>query len=243
MLDLDMVMLTTGESLDEDGNPIPGTGFEYESDGHVAELLAQRTSPLLYSPAQGEWAWVIPSGSNKEIERVVAVCPTGNKGPQYHYHPIFDEHFKVASGSFVLKVDGEDVTITEGQDILAKKGTNHTFRAVGEEGTFGVIIADVIPAVGFEGVMKFLFGQSQEGKVNSRGDVKLLQVCVWLRGYRTSLGVRAKDIAIPVPPGKIIITILSGILAPLGRLLGYKSDYPHYYEDEFWEKRVNQPSK
>ena len=238
-----MAILTTGERLDEGGNPVPGTGFEYDSDGYVAELLAQRTSPLLYSPAAGEWAWAIPDGSNGEIDRVVAVCPTGNKGPQYHYHPTFDEHFKVASGSFVLKVDGEDVTINEGEDLLAKKGVKHSFRAVGEDGDFGAIIADVIPAVGFVGVMKFLFGLQHEGKVNSRGEVKLLQVCVWLRGYRTSLGVRAKDIAIPVPPGKIMITILSGILAPLGRLLGYKADYPHYYEDEYWEKRVNQPQK
>ena len=55
-----MAILTTGERLDEEGNPVPGTGFEYDSDGYVAELLAQRTSPLLYSPAAGEWAWAIP---------------------------------------------------------------------------------------------------------------------------------------------------------------------------------------
>ena len=51
-----MATLTTGEKLDEEGIPIPGTGFEYESDGRVAELLAQRITPVLYSPSQREWA-------------------------------------------------------------------------------------------------------------------------------------------------------------------------------------------
>ena len=41
-----MTKLTCGEILDDKDNPIPGTGFEYESDGRVAELLAQRITPV-----------------------------------------------------------------------------------------------------------------------------------------------------------------------------------------------------
>ena len=82
-----MTKLTCGERLDDEGNPIPGTGFEYDSDGEVAELLAQRISPVLYSPTQGEWVWMVPDESNGEFERIIAVCPTGNNGPFLHYHP------------------------------------------------------------------------------------------------------------------------------------------------------------
>ena len=52
-----MAILTTGEILDDDGNPIQGTGFEYDSDGEIAELLAQRTSPVLHPPGPGDWVW------------------------------------------------------------------------------------------------------------------------------------------------------------------------------------------
>ena len=241
-----MATLTTGEKLDNKGEPIPGTGFEYENDGVVAELLAQRTSPILYSPSQGEWVWMIPDESNGENERCVAVCPTGNKGPQVHYHPSFDEHFKVVTGSLSMRADGEELLLNAGEDLVVKKGVVHTYRCVGEEGGFGVVEIDIIPAVGFEGMMRGLMGQQQEGIMNSRGEMPFMQAMVAIRGYRTSLGLSFSEIAILVPPGKFLtglFGVLSIFIAPFGRLMGYKADYPHYYEDEFWEKRVNQPSK
>ena len=236
-----MVTLTTGERLDDEGSPVPGTGFEYDSEGEVAKLLAQRISPVLYSPSQGEWAWMVPDDSDGKFERIIAVCSTGNNGPILHYHPTFDEHFKPASGSFVLKADGEEVTLHAGQELMVKRGTMHTFRCIGEDGDFGVMVADVIPPVGFVDMIKLMMGLAQEGKITSTGDPKLLQLMVSMRGWKSSLGNKLIDLAVPKSPGKSVITILSSILAPLGRLLGYKVDYPHYYEDEFWEKRVNQP--
>ena len=241
-----MAQLTCGEILDDNGNPIPGTGFEYDSDGRVAELLAKRITPVMYSPPQGEWAWMIPDESNGENERGVAVAPAGNKGPQVHYHPNFDEHFKSAAGSWVLKADADEVTLNAGEDLLVKRGTVHTFRCVGKDGDFGVMEFGIIPAVGFGGVLKALFGQQQEGIVNSRGEMPFLQAMVAFRGYRSSKGLSFPDLAIMVPPGKAgtaLANILSFVIAPLGRLFGYKPDYPQYYEDEFWEKRVNQPPK
>ena len=41
-----MTRLTTGRRLDGQGRPVDGTGFDYDSDGRLAELLAQRVSPL-----------------------------------------------------------------------------------------------------------------------------------------------------------------------------------------------------
>ncbi len=242
-----MTILTTGEKLDDDGNPIPGTGFEYESDGRVAELLSKRITPLLYSPPQGEWAWMIPDESNGEIERGVAVSPAGNKGPVVHYHPNFEEHFKAAAGTWVLKADAEEVTLNAGEDLLVKRGIVHTFRCVGEDGDFGVMEFDVIPAVGFGGMLKALFGTQHDYNLKpSRDQPPLIQTMVNVRGYRTSKGLSYNELAILVPPGKVVttlFTILSFFIAPIGRLLGYKPDNPRWYEDEYWEKRVNQPPK
>ena len=122
----------------------------------------------------------------------------------------------------------------------------HTFRCVGKDGDFGVMEFGIIPAVGFGGVLKALFGQQQEGIVNSRGEMPFLQAMVAFRGYRSSKGLSFPDLAIMVPPGKAgtaLANILSFVIAPLGRLFGYKPDSPQYNEDEFWEKRVNQPPK
>ena len=242
-----MVKLTTGERLDDEGNPIPGTGFEYESEGRVAELLAKRTSPLLYSSLQGEWVWMIPDDSSGENERCVAVCPTGNDGPPVHYHPSFEEHFKVVAGSWIVKADSKELTLNAGDDILAKRGMVHTYRCVGEEGGFGVMEIDIIPAIGFEGALRSIFGEQNDYNLNARRSLPpLLQIYVTFRDYRTRSGLRWTEFAIGVPPGKTVMTILnilSVVFAPFGRLLGYKAKYPHHYEDEFWEKLVVQPPK
>ena len=242
-----MAILTTGEKLDDKGDPIPGTGFEYESDGRVAELLAQRITPVLYSPSQREWAWMVPDGSNGEIERGVAVSPAGNEGPVPHYHPSFDEHFKAASGTWILKADADEVTLKAGEDLLVKRGTVHTFRCVGEEGDFGVMEFDVIPAMGFGDMLKEGMGLQHDLNIKpDRPDFPFLQNMVSLRSYRTSMGQSYPEIFIPVPPGKTamaILNIMSFVFAPFGRLLGYKANNSRYYEDEFWEMLVNQPTK
>tara|TARA_B100001113_G_scaffold329991_1_gene305251 strand:- start:191 stop:913 length:723 start_codon:yes stop_codon:yes gene_type:complete len=240
-----MTKLTCGERLDDNGIPVNGTGFEYESDGFVAELLAQRSGPVVSSPQQGEWVWELVGSaeSNGEFERYAVVCPTGNQGPITHFHPTFDELFKVVSGTFALKADGEDITLEAGEELMVKKGTVHTFRCVGDDGEHGVLIAETYPAVGFTDLLYTAFGLGHEGKTKSSGDPKLLQMMVMLRGFRTNLGIIGSDLMTPVPPGQTVVAIISRILAPLGRLLGYKANFPQYLEKEFWEKHVNQPSK
>lgn len=240
-----MTILTTGEILDDDGNPIQGTGFEYDSDGKIAELLAQRTSPVLHTPGPGEWVWELVGSdeSNGEFEQFAVVCPANNQGTITHYHPNFDELFKGVSGTFVLEADGEEVILEAGEEFMVKRGVVHSFRCIGEDGDHGVLIAETYPAVGFTELLYNGFGLAIEGKAKPTGDLKILQLMVILRDFRTSSGVIGGDLLIPVPPGPTVLAIMSRILAPLGRLLGYKPDYPRYREDEFWEKHINQPPK
>ena len=129
-----MAILTIGERLDGEGNPIPGTGFEYDSEGEVAELIAQRASPILYTPGQNEWVWGldVSDESNGEFDRFVAVCPAGNQGTITHYHPNFDELFKGVSGTFLLEADGEEVILEAGEEFMVKRGVVHSFRCVGD---------------------------------------------------------------------------------------------------------------
>jgi quercetin dioxygenase-like cupin family protein len=49
-----MATITTGRTLDQNGHPIDGTGFDYDSDDRLAQLLNQRTSPLFSQPITGE---------------------------------------------------------------------------------------------------------------------------------------------------------------------------------------------
>ncbi len=44
-----------------------------------------------------------------------------------------------------------------------------------------------------------------------------------------------------VSPPPFITKPLSFILAPIGRMLGYKTTYEKYKSAEFWEQHVEQP--
>ena len=61
---------------------------------------------------------------------------------------------------------------------------------------------------------------AQDGKVNPKtGLPNLLQMAVLMRAFRN-------EIILARPP-KIAQTIVFGLLAPIGRLLGYRGEYPY----------------
>lgn len=100
-----MPILTAGRTLDRNGLPIEGTGFEYDSDGRLAELLAQRVSPLCSQPITGEWVFGLVSSKQTrgEFERGVGIFRPGNAGPPEHIHPTYDEDFSLVQGEFIFK--------------------------------------------------------------------------------------------------------------------------------------------
>ena len=230
-----MVKLTTGEKLDEDGNPIPGTGFEYESDGYAAELLAQRIGPIISQPALGEWGFVLVDGSenNNKFARGLAIFSPGNLGPAEHFHPTYVEKFEVISGEFVFSVNGEDINAGPGDKLSVEKGVRHNWRCVGDD--YGFVIVEAWPPARLGEVLCTLFGMAHEGKLTSKGQPKFLHAMVIGREY--------SDDTVFTSPPPFIASFLSMLLAPFARLLGYKSTEPRYLEDSFWEKHVNQPPK
>ncbi|MBG45367.1 MAG: hypothetical protein CMB76_02470 [Euryarchaeota archaeon] len=235
MLDLGMAILTTGETLDEDGNPIPGTGFEYESDGYIAELLAQRVGPIISQPALGEFVIPLAYGrdNNGELERMLVIFSPKNKGPPEHVHPNYDELFEVISGDYVFSVNRKDQKAGPGDKLTVKKGVPHRWRNVGED--YGFTIAESRPAARMLEVLFSIFGMAHEGKLTKKGQPKLFHAIVIGREY--------SDDTVPTFPPPFITYFLSMLLMPFAKLLGYKSTEPRYLEDSFWEKRVNQPPK
>ena len=95
-----MPTITTGRKIDENGHPIDGTGFTYDSGDRLAELLNQRISPLFSQPVTGEWVFGLVSSieTSGEFERGVGIFRPGNTGPPEHFHPTYDEHFDIVLG-------------------------------------------------------------------------------------------------------------------------------------------------
>lgn len=228
-----MPTLTTGRTLDQNGHPIDGTGFSYDSSDRLAELLSQRVSPLYSQPVTGEWivALVVSSQTQGEFERGVGIFPPGNAGPPEHVHPTYDEHFDLVQGDFIFKIGGKERRAGAGEQLVVPKGTPHTFRCVGD--IHGVAVVETRPAARTGEVIATLFGLAHEGALTSQGQPKFLQAVVIGSEY-------ADDTVFTSPPPRIAIPIAKA-LAPIARWLGYRATYSRYLEESYWGTRVEQP--
>jgi quercetin dioxygenase-like cupin family protein len=229
-----MAKITTGRRLDQNRQPIDGTGFDYDSGDRLAELLAQRKSPLFSQPVTGEWVFglVLSSDTRGQFERGVGIFTPGNAGPPEHFHPLYDEHFDILVGEFIFKIDGKERKAGPGEQLLVPKGTPHTFRCVGDR--HGVTVVETRPAARTGEVISTLFGLAHEGALTPQGQPKLWQAMVIGSEY-------ADDTVFTSPPPNIAIPIAKA-LAPISRLLGYRATYPRFIEETYWSARVEQPT-
>lgn len=85
----------------------------------------------------------------------------GNSGPAEHFHPTYDEHFDIIHGEFIFKIDGQEWKAHAGEQLVARKGTSHTFRCVGDQ--HGVAVVETRPAARTGEVIATLFGMAHEG--------------------------------------------------------------------------------
>lgn len=228
-----MANITTGRTIDQNGQFVDGSGFEYENGSRIAELLDQRISPLLSQPFTGEFvfALVSPAETNGEFERGAGVFPVGNAGPPEHFHPTYDEHFDIVQGDFIFVVDGKEQRASAGDQLLIPKGVPHTFRCVGKQ--FGIAIVETRPAARISNVISTLFGSAHEGRLTSTGQPKFWHAMLIGSEY-------ADDTVFTNPPPSIAIP-LAKALAPISRMLGNVAVDPKYLEEAFWAAHVEQP--
>jgi quercetin dioxygenase-like cupin family protein len=230
-----MATITTGRRINPNGHPIDGTGFDYDSDDRLAQLLSQRKSPLFSQPITGEWVFglVTSAETGGEFERGVGIFSPRNAGPPEHFHPKYDEHFDILAGDFIFKIDGKERKASAGEQLVVPKGTPHTFRCVGDKP--GVTVVETRPAARTGEVISTLFGLAHEGALTPQGQPKLLQAMVIGSEY-------ADDTVFTSPPPNITIPIAKAF-APIGRLLGYQPTYPRFVEETYWSARVEQPER
>ena len=229
-----MTILIAGQTLNEQRQPIEGTGFEYDSNGRLAQLLNQRTSPILSRPFAGEWFFEVNSqsnGSKRPVERVVAISRAGNAGPPEHIHPSFDEYVEVVRGEFIVGLRTGDQKHATGDKFIIEKGIPHTVRAVGD--SYAAAIVEIRPAALFGTTLRNFCGLDHDGQLSPEGQPKFLQAMVFGSTF-------VNDSVFTTPPPAIGVPVAKA-LTPLAKLAGYQGRYARYEDDAFWLKRVAQP--
>jgi quercetin dioxygenase-like cupin family protein len=137
--------------------------------------------------------------TNGELLEIEAYYPSHSELPMAHYHPNQEEHFQVVRGEMRVILEGEENNYQAGEEFVVPVGAHHAMQNVSDEEA------------------KLIWRLADYDKVNEQGMPSLLQMAVIAREYR-------REFRLASPPYPVQ-WILFGLLAPIGRLKGYKGSY------------------
>ena len=141
--------------------------------------------------------------------------PTPSR-PPVHHHPRQEERFEVLDGKLNVLVDGQERTLEEGEVLTVAPGVPHQMWAA----EAGVRVNwQTRPALKTESFFETVWGLAKDGKVNDKGVPNLLRAALIAREYEDEFRLAS--------PPWAVQRLLFGSLAPIGRLVGYRAEYPY----------------
>jgi quercetin dioxygenase-like cupin family protein len=147
------------------------------------------------------------------------VAPGGFLGNE-HLHPKQEERIEVLSGTLRCRIDGRERSVGAGEIIAVPPGTPHTLWNESPEEAHALV--EYRPALRMETLFQTLFGLGRDGKTDQEGSPTLLQGAVMLKEFEDEYRLARP----PLPVQKVVLAVL----APIGRLLGYRARYARYSE-------------
>ncbi len=233
-----MSTITTGRTLDADGEPIPGTGFELDTESWLATQIRERSGPISSHPTQPMWS--IPVGASEtddetgggtadETVRGVSVVARGYDGPPPHYHTQSRERFDVRRGELTLELDGAKRRVPAGETAAVETGVEHTFRV--ETDDRAVVVTEINAPGRLRSVLPALGGLAHD---TDRDPDDPLQ--------RAVIADRLADHTVFTAAEGGLVGAATELLAPVGRAAGYQAAYGEYLTPAFWRAHVEQPS-
>lgn len=178
----------------------------------------------IYNPVQNDWIIFRETAQDTGGELMsgeLVVSPRG--GNPLHVHPRQEEHFKVLSGTLGVYLGQEHRSLGEGEEATVPPGAPHRWSNEADEEAR--VLVELRPALNTEIFFETLYGLARDGKTDENGLPTLLQQAVTLNG------INKGEIYLASPPIPVQKAFLA-MLAPVGRLLGYKDHYPKYSEPQ-----------
>jgi quercetin dioxygenase-like cupin family protein len=219
---------TTGRTLDEQGTPVAGTGFDYDPDGWLGERIAERTGPVTSHPTRPVWG--VPMPAEGDTIRTLTVIGPGYGGPAEHYHEQSPEAFDVREGAVTLTLDGTDRRVAAGEVASVGTGTRHTFSNDGDERA--VFFAEIHSPGRLDAVLPTLGGLAHDPERDPDDPLQRVMIAKRLAGNTVFTDQER--------PG---VQPMTDLLAPVARLAGYRGAYGEYLQPSFWRRHVEQPER
>jgi mannose-6-phosphate isomerase-like protein (cupin superfamily) len=157
--------------------------------------------------------------TNGELLQIDDVMQGGGRVAIEHVHPYIEERFEVLSGSARLSIRGQQRDVGAEETVVVPAGTPHVWGNPHEDEVH--LILEFRPALRMEEWFETFFGLQKDGKVNpNSGLPNPLQWAVISREYEDELYLTS--------PPLLVQRVRFGLLALIGKLLGYKARYPKY---------------
>lgn len=149
--------------------------------------------------------------------------PGWNAGPK-HVHRKQLERFTVISGTLGVHADGAERVYGPGEVAEAPAGAVHTAWNAGGAGEEVYTLVEFEPALNSEVPLETLAGLARDGKVTEAGVPKNpFRLALLVHDYEDELYLAS--------PPLFVQRAIFGPLAFLGRLLGYRAEYPYPFAD------------
>ena len=142
--------------------------------------------------------------------------PTATPEPE-HVHPFQESGAEVISGSLRFRVNGVERSIPAGESITIPANTPHQFWNDGTEEAHAV--QWLRPALKSDRFFESFFALAHDNKLDAKGLPSLLQLAVMVPYFGHEIRL--------VKPSWPVQRMIFGVLAPLGKLLGYRPEYPY----------------
>lgn len=150
------------------------------------------------------------------LEFEVAAEAAGASLPP-HVHPEQEERIEVVAGRVRIRIAEDERVLAAGEAASVPPGVAHSWACAGSRTRVRVSVA---PAADAETLLETMYGLSRDGKTNAKGMPKPLQMAVLAHAHR-------REMAFAGPPVALQRALL-GVLAPIGRLRGYRARYARY---------------
>jgi quercetin dioxygenase-like cupin family protein len=173
----------------------------------------------MHNPVTGDVYEFMETSKDTNGERVTMKATISGKGKMVpnHIHVLQDESYEVTSGVLTIWQDGVITKLPAGEKMtLARNKPHNHYNDADLPVSY---IHSVTPALDFDYLVENLIGLAGDGKSN-HGKYGLVQEMVTLKYLDSKTYL--SDIPVGIQKG------LMYIIAPIGRLLGYRAIYEKY---------------
>jgi quercetin dioxygenase-like cupin family protein len=174
---------------------------------------------VLTLPSNGNSYEYIETTEDTNGERFVMRATVYGKGPNVpnHIHVLQEETFEVLSGKLTILENGRTRVLSAGEKVAFPKMEPHNHYNNHDEPV--TYMQTVTPGLDMDYLVETLLGLAADGK-EKNGKYGLVQELVVLK-YLDS-----KTYLADIPIG--VQKVLMNIVAPMGRLMGYRAIYKKY---------------